>query len=52
MYCLENNYVSFKNTLYKNNQGKPTEENFSVKLANIALHFYTKKVNFKLMLYF
>ena len=24
MFCLENNYVSFKNTLYKNNQGIPT----------------------------
>ena len=46
MFCLENNYVKFKNTLYKNNQGIPTGENFSVSLANIALHFLTKKVNF------
>ena len=46
MFCLENNYISFKNTLYKNNQGIPTGENFSVSLANIALHFLTKKVNF------
>ena len=46
MFCLENNYVKFKNTLYKNNQGIPTGENFSVPLANIALHFLTKKVNF------
>ena len=46
MFCLENNYVSFKNSLYKNNQGIPTGENFSVSLANIALHFITKKLNF------
>ena len=46
MFCLENNNISFKNTLYKNNQGIPTGENFSVSLANIALHFLTKKVNF------
>ena len=44
MYCLENNYVKFQNTLYKNNQGIPTGENFSVSLANIALHYITKKV--------
>ena len=46
MFCLENNFISFKNTLYKNNQGIPIGENFSVSLANIAFHFLTKKVNF------
>ena len=46
MFCLENSYVSFENTLYKNNQGIPTGENFSVSLANSALHFLTKKLIF------
>ena len=46
MFCLENNYISFKNTLYRKNKGIPTGENFRVQLANIALHFLTKNVNF------
>ena len=43
MFCLESNYINFQNILYKNNQGIPTGENFSVSLANIALHYTTKK---------
>ena len=39
MFCLENNYITFKNTFYKKNQGLPIGENFNVSLANIALHF-------------
>ena len=45
MFCLENNYVSFQKELYKNNVGIPTGENFSVSLANIALHYITLRIN-------
>ena len=44
MFCLENSYTSFQSKLYKNNQWITTGGNFSVSLANIALHYITKRI--------
>ena len=45
MFCLKNSCISFQNKIYKNNQGRiPTEENFSVSLANIVLHYITNRI--------
>ena len=44
MHCLENSIIGFDNTFYKQQHGIVTEENNSVTIANISLHFIIKQI--------